>query len=730
MSTTKASRGLGVRAKLIFLAVGTSALVLLLACSSFVVYDRSSFADAKQRTLSVLVKSVAQSAFGPTAFQDAESAAVILKVLDAEPTARAGAIYTQDGALLHAWGRSGAEKKLPKQWSEKYARHGYEHGMLELTQPIATPEQRAGTLHVVFSTSDLDARTRIFVQLAAFVLALATVVALVLAMIAQRVLTRPVQILATAAHRVEVERNLDVRAERVSNDELGLLTDAFNGMLDMIKVRDQELAAHRAELEQIVAVRTRDLDERNREMRLVLDHVDQGMVILSREGTLSAERSAILDRWLGKPRPGDTLWSYMSRTQPRLAEALELGWTQLIEDVLPFELNLAQLPQVYETEAGQHFEVTYQPIFGAGQTFEKMLVLISDVTARVERERSDATQAETIALFEQISADRAGFQDFLDETRTAMNTLLSPAPRDITLTLRDLHTLKGNFGLFGLRSMASLVHAIEDECLPERTPPTELHRAQLRASWEALEKRALGFLGEGGRALTVEQSELDELSAAIRAHASYDELQRLTTRLSLLPVSPKLWRIGESARRLAVRMNKGDVQLVVDADGVKGSANLSWLWQVLPHVLANAVDHGLDTPDERTSAGKQGPAKLQLSARERRGALVIEVSDDGRGVAWAKLLARAQALGMPANNNADAVQALFTDGVSTRSEASETSGRGIGMAAVKAACDAHGARVLLTSEPGKGTTFRFELREQAALGRTPSIARLSLVAAG
>jgi two-component system chemotaxis sensor kinase CheA len=725
------ARGLNVRAKLIGLAVGTSLLALLLACASFVYYDRTSYAAAKRSTLTVLVRAVAQSAFGPTAFGDGESAGVILKVLEAEPSARAGAIYGADGARLSTWGRDGAEDSLAKSWDPTRVRDGYGAGLLELTRDITGPEgERVGTLYVAFSTADLEVRTRNFVALAGLVLLVSAAGALVLAAFAQRVLTRPVAILAEAAHRVQVERNLDIRAERVSNDELGGLTDAFNGMLDMIEARDSELAQHRAQLEQIVAERTRNLDERNREMRLVLDHVHQGMVILSREGVLSNERSAILDRWFGVPGPDSTLWGLLSTRSPSAAASLEMSWGQVLDGFLPLEVSLGQLPARFEDTEGRHFEFTYLPIDVQDDTFQKLLVLISDVTGRVERERSESTQAETMALFAQISADRSGFEDFLDETRANMERLTAGGPRDITEVLRELHTLKGNFGLFGLKSMAELLHRVEDDCLPESVPPSDEHRAQLSAAWLSLEQRARGFLGEGARGVTIELAELDELLVAIRERAGHAELERMARRLGMVPVTPRLWRIGESARRLAQRLDKGGAEIVVDADGVKANADLHWLWNVLPHVVANAVDHGLELPEQRSARGKPGPPRLELRAREHKGALLIEISDNGQGIPWQKLLSRARALGMPANDNDDALRALFADGVSARDEVSVVSGRGIGLAAVKAACDQHGARVMISSLPGEGTTFRFELRDQGAHGRTPSIARLSEIAAG
>jgi two-component system, chemotaxis family, sensor kinase CheA len=726
--TQRISRGVSVRAKLIGLALGTSVLALLLACASFVYYDRTSYAAAKQSTLSVLVRSVAQSAFGPTAFGDAESAGVILKVLESEPSARSGAIYSSDGTQLSAWGRDGAQSELPAKWDVNAVRSGYSRDVLELTSVISNSGgESVGALYVLFSTADLEVRTRNFLALALLVLLVSAGVALVMAAIAQRVLTRPVEILAAAAHRVEVERNLDIRAERVSNDELGRLTDAFNGMLDMIKGRDAELAEHRSKLEEIVAERTRNLDERNKQMRMVLDHVEQGMVVLSRDGVLDGERSAALDRWFGAPAPHSTLWSYLEPVNRGTAAALAMSWGQLQEDILPLELNLAQLPSRFEGTNGRHFEIAYQPIFGDAASFAKMLVLITDVTERVVRERSEAVQAETLALFEQITADRTGFQDFLDETESTMKRLLSPEPRDVTEILRELHTLKGNTGLFGLRTMAKLLHEIEDECLPERSLLSDEQRARLKEAWDSLEKRARTFLGENGTGIAIDRAELDELQRAITARTKHEELARLVDRFLLTAVSPRLWRIGESAKRLASRLGKGDVQVTIDAEGVKASPDLGWLWQVLPHVLGNAIDHGLETPEERAAAHKAGPPELTLRARERQGALSIEIADNGRGIAWEGLLRRARDLGMPANDNQDALAALFADGVSTRSEATTVSGRGIGLAAVKAACDAHGARVRIASDPGQGTTFRFELKERGGTGRTPSLQRLSKV---
>ncbi|MEY4510661.1 MAG: chemotaxis protein cheA [Pseudomonadota bacterium] len=165
--------------------------------------------------------------------------------------------------------------------------------------------------------------------------------------------------------------------------------------------------------------------------------------------------------------------------------------------------------------------------------------------------------------------------------------------------------------------------------------------------------------------------------------------------------------MGERARALALRLGKGPVQVEVDAEGVVAPSHLGWLWRVLPLVVANSVDHGLDEASERLAHGKPSEGKLRISASEQLSSLIIEVEDDGRGVDWERVRARAERLGLPARTHEELVSALFADELSSKERVDNVSGRGVGLAAVEAACQQHGARIGVVSERGKGTLFRF-----------------------
>jgi two-component system chemotaxis sensor kinase CheA len=698
---------IGVRGKLIILAVGTAVCALLLACASFVYYDRTSYAAAKQRSSKVLVESVSNSMFGPMAFHDEDSAKTVLNVLATEPTADAAAAYTADGTLLASWQREGS--KRISSTHDKTQVDGYRSQQLQLTADIKQSDAPAvGYLRVLFTTTDIQQRTERFLQIAGSVLFVASLLAIGLAFVAASILTRPIKLLYAAAMSVQEQKDLTVRAQRVSNDELGKLTDAFNAMLAMIQTRDHELERHRLELEDLVAARTRSLDERNREMRLVFDNVDQGFVTLDRDCRLGSEHSAIVAKWFGEPQEQATLPGYFQPLSAEFSMSFEMHWSQLIEGMLPMALNLAQLPSRFQTTSGRHYELAYQPIDVSDDRFEKLLVIMTDVTARVEKERSDAEQGQLMALFENVTNDRAGFNDFMEEADRLVTALTGAMERDLPVVLRELHTLKGNFGLFSLKPLAHLVHGLESACIDQQAPLTAAQRALLEEAWQRFRDRAKVFLGQHASTLSIAKEEVEAIVSALRGGATPERVSHMLTNLCNEPVAPKLARLAQHARGLARRLGKGDIEVQTDSNGVRMSHEHAWLWHVLPHAINNSVDHGLPDPEEAKQAGSLG--KLRFAVSEHPHELHVEIEDFGRGIDWDRVRAKGQALGMRVDDHAALVDVIFAQGVSTRDTATDVSGRGVGLSALKEACDAHHAKIELKSRLGHGTLLRIIIK--------------------
>ncbi len=131
----------------------------------------------------------------------------------------------------------------------------------------------------------------------------------------------------------------------------------------------------------------------------------------------------------------------------------------------------------------------------------------------------------------------------------------------------------------------------------------------------------------------------------------------------------------------------------------------------LTHMIRNAADHGLETPDQRRAAGKAEAGRITLAARHEGGAIVIEVSDDGRGLSVSRLRAKAVALDLltaaeaEQMSDAEAMQLIFRAGFSTASQVTSVSGRGVGMDVVRSNIEQIGGVIELRSTEGQGACF-------------------------
>jgi two-component system chemotaxis sensor kinase CheA len=135
----------------------------------------------------------------------------------------------------------------------------------------------------------------------------------------------------------------------------------------------------------------------------------------------------------------------------------------------------------------------------------------------------------------------------------------------------------------------------------------------------------------------------------------------------------------------------------------------------LVHLVRNALDHGLEPADERVAAGKAPQGRLQISAHHAGGNVIITVCDDGRGIDPRRIARKAAEKGLIAADQVDgmdmarAAELLFLPGSSTHEVATDLSGRGVGMDAVRTAIRELGGEVVMTSELGHGTTAQIRL---------------------
>jgi chemotaxis protein histidine kinase CheA len=196
--------------------------------------------------------------------------------------------------------------------------------------------------------------------------------------------------------------------------------------------------------------------------------------------------------------------------------------------------------------------------------------------------------------------------------------------------------------------------------------------------------------------------------AALRQNKPTADVLQTVTWWRLEPVSRRFERVAEQANRLARRMGKR-VQVEIDDKGIRLDPQ-RWapFWAAFVHAVHNAIDHGIEESGERQRFQKPETATVSLRAMVENESLAIEIRDDGRGIDWDTIRVRARALGMRSDTQAELVEALFTDGVSTKDTVTDLSGRGVGLAALRAAAHTEGGQVTIASRPQRGTCLRFD----------------------
>jgi HPt (histidine-containing phosphotransfer) domain-containing protein len=342
---------------------------------------------------------------------------------------------------------------------------------------------------------------------------------------------------------------------------------------------------------------------RNRDLKLIMDTVGQGFMSVRRDGALLPEHSAILEQWFGPWRTGVPFWKYFGGVSGKLERSYELLWTNVESDALPLFVALDQLPRRAEVK-GKTFDIECKPV-GTGEDVAQFLFVISDITAVVEQERVETEQRECMSLFQWLLHDRATLFQFLEDGAGLVNALTSPIERDVVSVKRDIHTLKGNASIFHLTTVTSLCQTLEGRLEDGGSEMlTEDERARLGDAWKAVERR-LRQLGEKNEnRIEIAVAEYQSMIAAIDRRAPYSSLDGIVRAWVHEPMKQRLHRYGELARALARRLERGDLSVQIQTDAIRlPKGALAPFWSSVIHVIRNAVDHGIETPDERARVG-------------------------------------------------------------------------------------------------------------------------------
>ncbi|WP_325434906.1 chemotaxis protein CheA [Pseudomonas nitroreducens] len=251
-------------------------------------------------------------------------------------------------------------------------------------------------------------------------------------------------------------------------------------------------------------------------------------------------------------------------------------------------------------------------------------------------------------------------------------------------------------------------------------PRPDSESSSIRVSVEKIDS-LINLVGE----LVITQAMLSQLSedldpahferlqqALAQLEHNTRDLQESVMSIRMLPISFIFSRFPRLVHDTSARLGK-QVELILQGEHTElDKSVIEKLSDPLTHIVRNSIDHGIETPAERLAAGKPAQGSVKLAASHQGGSVVVEISDDGRGLSRERILAKAREKGLPVHDgmtDAEVWQLIFMPGFSTAEAVTELSGRGVGMDVVRRNIQAMGGRIDIDSAPGMGTRMSIRL---------------------
>jgi signal transduction histidine kinase len=588
--------------------------------------------------------------------------------------------------------------------------------IVKLERDVIKDEKSIGKVTVEFSMAPAEAQIRgtITKTLVTSGIQVALCVFLLGLVINTRIVSRVRKIREQA--NLVAQKQLNTAFDWKPTDEIGDLGMSLEEtrlslkkLFDELEIKNRELASINANLEKLV-------EDRTATIRTILENVSSGFLLADRNLVVQDGFTKSCRELLASDNISGRHLTELLQLGDGDRNVFQLGMDQVFEDIFPEEVSLGQMRQRFPI-AGRTLSVIGRNVRNAKNEIEKVLFTIVDVTDLEQAERENKKNGAIIRIMQNLSS----FQDFIAESHERIVSTATALKRgDDSLVRRELHTLKGNSSAFGLDPVAKLIHKVEDE-----TQVVNKHVEMIR---EALS----GFLDENfelfkiklgdqpEETYSIQKKRLDELEKLVRSGAaSADAQSRIiewVKETQRLPAKSLLGPVRDYVERFATMRGKQVEFKVIGGDVTVEPVRMRPVLQNLIHLIRNAVDHGIETPEERTDKSPVGTISVQFA--DTNSGFEIVVRDDGRGIDAERVWKKALTIGLVKQTDrelfttAKIQELIFADGLSTADELTETSGRGVGMSALRQSVEDAGGRISINSAPGKGTEFRILIARQ------------------
>ncbi len=455
-----------------------------------------------------------------------------------------------------------------------------------------------------------------------------------------------------------------------------------------------------------------DLGQKAETMDAVQEHSNYAFLMVDEDLTIAHASTKCCQKIFGKPsQVGNSILDLIDFS-PSQASLFRMAAKQVFEDILPEKVSLKMLPNSFE-QRSRHYQLQSSAVRNRNQKVTTLLLTIVDCSDRVRIEKEAAINQALL----RVARERSAFQAFAIDTEKDFTAAIEAVTaQDFDRYRAILHTLKGNFSAFGLSQIAKLAHDLEDEAYP-----TIEHIKQIQNGFEEFLMEAqmvLGLSVKAGQAafIQIKQGDLQGLKQLVTeepnpAAGLQQRILAWIDRVQLVAFESLLSHTITSCYGWAAQLGKQIEIKLTNPHLPVEPKHLRPITKNLVHLLNNAIDHGIEAPENRGTKKRTGSITIHCEYLTPSEDLMISVQDDGQGLDLDAIRNTAikrslrSAADLAKMNETEIALLIFEPGFSTSSEVSNLSGRGVGMSALRESLLEIGGEVEIHSRRGQGTTF-------------------------
>jgi signal transduction histidine kinase len=514
-------------------------------------------------------------------------------------------------------------------------------------------------------------------------------------------LTTMIDIL-TARHLIDVIPLSHVGSFLLTFSQAILLSKRFNRAFDQAENAERKERSLNEILEQKV-------EERTEQINTILANVSSGFLLIDRSGCLLPGFTESCHRLLGvKLHAGQSL-SEILRTDDQTRTCFRQAMAQVFEDLMPAAVSLSQIPSRVRinglTLGISGAELRHKD---SGRV-KAILFTIHDVSTLQEAEKRVQYNETLLTIVQEREAFKLFLKDFRETVTSAMESVRKGHQNQVRIFL---HTLKGNLGTFGIMTLADRIHELESK--------SKVEADELQSLSQMMDE----FLSENAKVLHIDAMETDvfemhpddykEIIDYINRNVpepQHTDLIRLYQRSHQRPIHSYTGPLPMTAGYIARKLGK-ELHCTLEGQHIRIDERYAPVLRNLIHIVRNAVDHGIELPEDRGDKDASGHLRIAFHLETEQFRIICE--DDGRGLNYDRIRFKAVEVGLLTEAAArgatenELSQLIFMPQFSTAERLTNISGRGVGLSALADSVKALDGTIVVSSREGQG--LRVEIR--------------------